>query len=55
MEEESGDIGGGVEEGLEGGEGEMWDEEMEGMGGGEEGLMFGYGCNERKELMAVGI
>ncbi|QPC47300.1 methionine adenosyltransferase [Mangrovibacillus cuniculi] len=55
IDEQSADIAMGVDQALESREGQMSDEEIEAIGAGDQGLMFGYACNETKELMPLPI
>lgn len=55
IDEQSTDIAMGVDQALEAREGTMSDEEIEAIGAGDQGLMFGYACNETKELMPLPI
>ena len=55
IDEQSSDIAAGVDQALEAREGTMSDEEIEAIGAGDQGLMFGYACNETKELMPLPI
>lgn len=55
IDEQSADIAQGVNQALEAREGQMTDEEIEAIGAGDQGLMFGYANNETKELMPLPI
>lgn len=55
IDEQSADIAQGVDQALEAREGQMSDEEIESIGAGDQGLMFGYANNETKELMPLPI
>ncbi|MCZ0704237.1 S-adenosylmethionine synthetase [Natronobacillus azotifigens] len=55
IDEQSPDIAGGVNEALESREGTMSDDEVEAIGAGDQGLMFGYANNETPELMPLPI
>ncbi|MBP3949838.1 methionine adenosyltransferase [Bacillus suaedae] len=55
IDEQSADIAQGVDQALEAREGQMSDEEIEAIGAGDQGLMFGYANNETKELMPLPI
>ena len=51
IDEQSPDIAAGVNEALESREGTMTDDQLEAIGAGDQGLMFGFACDETPELM----
>lgn len=55
IDEQSPDIAAGVDVALESRDGENDQQEIEAIGAGDQGLMFGFACNETEELMPLPI
>ncbi|NEW66967.1 methionine adenosyltransferase [Carnobacteriaceae bacterium zg-84] len=55
IDEQSSDIAQGVNQALEAREGQMSDEEIEAIGAGDQGLMFGYANNETPDYLPMPI
>jgi len=55
ISKQSGDIAQGVNSALETRDGDVTQEEVETLGAGDQGMMFGYACNETETLMPMPI
>jgi S-adenosylmethionine synthetase len=55
IDPQSPDIAQGVDKAYEGRSGELTDEELDNQGAGDQGMMFGYACDETDDLMPMPI